>query len=244
MVNAVMVATRRRHPRTSRIAAMATRILRDDFGCFRGQEQQIDVKQDVHLVRVFRRLGIIDGNSANEAIRTARRLNPEFPGELDWPAWWIGQKWCHPTEPNCARCPLTGDCANRADDHNLHPLSEHWGFHHGVDHLDIPYVTVRAAGVKAGSPPDGKPWNLSGRLRRFQRSRPVGHGRESGGVEDCSAGDCGRRVLRGSAWADGAAYQRSGERRPEPCRLSDLLVRFSPRPAGHPRSPEKVGMDG
>ena len=95
------------------IASMATRILRDDFGCFRGQERQIDVKPDVHLVRVFRRLGIIDGDSANEAIRTARRLNPEFPGELDWPAWWIGQKWCHPTEPDCARCPLTGDCAKR-----------------------------------------------------------------------------------------------------------------------------------
>ena len=95
------------------IAAMATRILRDDFGCFRGQERQIDVKPDVHLLRVFRRSGIIDGDSANEAIRTARRLNPEFPGQLDWPAWWIGRQWCHPTEPDCARCPLTGDCAKR-----------------------------------------------------------------------------------------------------------------------------------
>ena len=95
------------------IASMATRILRDDFGCFRGQEWQIDVKPDVHLVRVFRRIGIIDGDSANEVIWAARRLSPEFPGELDWPAWWIGQHWCHPTEPDCARCPLTGDCAKR-----------------------------------------------------------------------------------------------------------------------------------
>jgi endonuclease III len=95
------------------IASMATRILRDDFGCFRGQEWQIDVKPDVHLVRVFRRIGIIDGDSANEVIWAARRLSPEFPGELDWPAWRIGQQWCHPTEPDCARCPLTGDCAKR-----------------------------------------------------------------------------------------------------------------------------------
>ena len=95
------------------IASMTTRILRDDFGCFRGQERQIDVKPDVHLVRVFRRLGIVDDDSANEARRTARRLNPEFPGELDWPAWRIGQLWCHPTEPDCAQCPLTGDCAKR-----------------------------------------------------------------------------------------------------------------------------------
>ena len=95
------------------IASMTTRILRDDFGCFRGQEQQIDVKPDVHLMRVFWRLGIVDDDSPNEAMRAARRLNPEFPGELDWPAWRIGQLWCHPTEPDCAQCPLTGDCAKR-----------------------------------------------------------------------------------------------------------------------------------
>ena len=95
------------------IASMATRILRDDFDCFRGQERQIDVKPDVHLVRVFHRVGFIDGQSANEAIRTARRLSPEFPGELDWPAWRIGQVWCHSTEPDCPQCPLTRDCAKR-----------------------------------------------------------------------------------------------------------------------------------
>jgi len=95
------------------IASMATRILYDDFSCFRGQERQIDVKPDVHLVRVFQRLGIIDADSENEAIRAARRLNPEFPGELDWPAWRIGRLWCRPRRPDCAQCPLTGDCAKR-----------------------------------------------------------------------------------------------------------------------------------
>ena len=97
------------------IASMAIRILRDDFDCFRGQERQIDVKPDLHLLRVFRRVGLIDDDSANQAIRAARarRLNPEFPGEPDWPAWRIGQLWCHSTEPDCGRCPLTGDCAKR-----------------------------------------------------------------------------------------------------------------------------------
>ncbi len=95
------------------IASMTTRILRDDFDYFRGQERQIDVKPDVHLVRVFRRIGLIDDDSANQAVRTARLLNPEFPGALDWPAWRIGQLWCHPTEPDCAQCPLTRDCAKR-----------------------------------------------------------------------------------------------------------------------------------
>ena len=92
------------------IASMATRILYDDFGCFRGQERQIDVKPDTHLIRVFRRLGFIESDSEKEAVSAARRLNPEFPGALDWPAWRIGNLWCRPTAPDCARCPLTKDC--------------------------------------------------------------------------------------------------------------------------------------
>ena len=50
---------------------------------------------DRSLVRVFRRVGFVEGDSANEANRATRRLNPEFPGQLDWPAWRIGQQWCH-----------------------------------------------------------------------------------------------------------------------------------------------------
>ena len=34
--------------------------------------------------------------ASKDAIRTARRLNPEFPGELDQLAWQIGLRWCHP----------------------------------------------------------------------------------------------------------------------------------------------------
>ena len=95
------------------IATMTTRILRDEFGCFTGKEQQIDVKPDIHLVRVFRRTGLTESASANEALYAARHLNPEFPGELDWPAWAIGRQWCHQTAPDCARCPLARDCPKR-----------------------------------------------------------------------------------------------------------------------------------
>ena len=97
----------------SGIASMATRILYDDFGCFRGQERKIDVKPDTHLIRVFRRLGFFDHDSEKEAVSAARRLNPEFPGALDWPAWRIGNLWCHSTKPDCAGCPLTQDCPKR-----------------------------------------------------------------------------------------------------------------------------------
>ena len=62
---------------------------------------------------MFRRLGFIDNDSEKEAVSAARRLNPEFPGALDWPAWRIGNLWCRPTKPDCARCPLTKDCPKR-----------------------------------------------------------------------------------------------------------------------------------
>ena len=96
------------------IASMATRILHDDFGYFTGQElSQIDVKPDVHLVRVFQRLGITRGDSKLEAIQAAQTLNREFPGALDWPAWQIGRRWCRPTKPDCANCDLTEACTKR-----------------------------------------------------------------------------------------------------------------------------------
>lgn len=94
----------------SGIASMATRILYDDFGCFRGQEYQIDVKPDVHVLRVFQRAGLIGSNSEKEAVEVARRLSPDFPGRLDWPAWRIGQVWCHPAQPDCGGCWLAAVC--------------------------------------------------------------------------------------------------------------------------------------
>lgn len=95
------------------IASMTTRILHDDFGHFKGKEWQIDVKPDSLLLRVFRRTGLIDDESADQARSVARRLNPEFPGALDRPAWRIGQRWCRPRAPRCADCPLTRVCAKR-----------------------------------------------------------------------------------------------------------------------------------
>ena len=103
------------------IASMFTRILHDDCGMFRGQEQQIDVKPDMHLMRVFKRTGLTHSKLEKEARNAARTLNPAFPGELDWPAFYIGGKWCHEKkEPNCGECPLEAACPS-AEEFLLHP---------------------------------------------------------------------------------------------------------------------------
>jgi len=70
----------------------------------------MDVKPDVHIVRVFSRLGFISEANETEALKAARRLNPEYPGALDSPTWMIGKKWCAPTQPHCGNCPLNLVC--------------------------------------------------------------------------------------------------------------------------------------
>ena len=92
------------------IAHMTIRILRDDWGKFRGQESEIDVKPDVHVTRVFKRAGLTRAANSRQALEAARRLNPRFPGELDWPAWDVGVNWCRPADPLCGACPLTVAC--------------------------------------------------------------------------------------------------------------------------------------
>lgn len=94
------------------IAHMTIRILLDEFGYDPGPEgrKQIDVKADIHVIRVFYRTGLISNKSADICIQAARQLHPEFPGLLDWPTWEIGRTWCHEHNPDCNGCPLSNVC--------------------------------------------------------------------------------------------------------------------------------------
>jgi endonuclease III len=70
----------------------------------------MDVKPDVHIVRVFQRLGFINVSDSVEALKAARRLNPEYPGALDAPTWVIGKRWCSPFAPQCSVCVVRAVC--------------------------------------------------------------------------------------------------------------------------------------
>lgn len=72
--------------------------------------RNMDVKPDTHIVRVFHRLGFIARPNETDALKAARRLNPEYPGALDPPTWIIGKKWCTPFAPKCHNCPLNEVC--------------------------------------------------------------------------------------------------------------------------------------
>lgn len=79
----------------------------------------MDVKPDVHIVRVFYRLGLITEPDSTKALQAARKFNPEYPGALDAPTWVIGRKWCIPVGPRCKDCPLGNLCSKNIDEENL-----------------------------------------------------------------------------------------------------------------------------
>lgn len=70
----------------------------------------MDIKPDVHTMRVLFRLGAAEEISESAAIDAARNLNPEYPGEIDAPLWIIGRKWCHAQNPACSNCPMGSVC--------------------------------------------------------------------------------------------------------------------------------------
>lgn len=94
-----------------KIGPMAANILVRDFKIPIGNKNSIDISPDVHVRRVFTRLGlIVEGASNEELIFRARELNPTYPGVFDLPAWEIGREWCKPNKPNCPKCYMNGCC--------------------------------------------------------------------------------------------------------------------------------------
>jgi endonuclease III len=70
----------------------------------------MDIKPDVHTMRVLYRLGVSQAVSEQSAIEAARTISPHFPGEIDGVLWETGRTFCRPSDPQCSRCPLDEVC--------------------------------------------------------------------------------------------------------------------------------------
>jgi len=94
-----------------KIATMAANVLARHFKIPMKDYINIDISPDVHVKRVFKRLGFISKDASNdELIYCARELNPMYPGIFDLPCWEIGRNWCRPNKPICDKCYLNDYC--------------------------------------------------------------------------------------------------------------------------------------
>jgi hypothetical protein len=71
---------------------MAVEILARDLGVPITDLSGSDVAYDVHVRRVFLRTGLAEYDDLDHIVEVARRLHPERPGELDFPAWLVGRR--------------------------------------------------------------------------------------------------------------------------------------------------------
>jgi endonuclease III len=94
-----------------KIASMATNILAREFKIPFADYISIDISADVHVRRVFSRLGFCTTDpTVDQVIYKARALYPEFPGIMDHACWEIGRKWCGPTRLECSECYMRDLC--------------------------------------------------------------------------------------------------------------------------------------
>lgn len=96
-----------------KIATMASNILAREFKIPFADHYSIDISADVHIRRVFARLGLTGYNaSIEQVIYKAKALNPKYPGMMDLPCWEIGRKWCKPNmaDLKCVECYMTDLC--------------------------------------------------------------------------------------------------------------------------------------
>jgi len=94
-----------------KIATMATNSLIREYKIPLKNKSHIDISPDVHVRRVFTRIGLIEKNSStDELLYCARSLYPDYPGVFDLPTWQIGRTWCRPDMPDCSSCYITNVC--------------------------------------------------------------------------------------------------------------------------------------
>jgi endonuclease-3 len=97
------------------IANMGVLLIEKGFGVRFSDRTRMDIKSDVHTMRVAYRLGVSEEITEEAAMAATRKMHPAFPGELDAPLWEIGRRWCFALKPNCTDCPMNKDCARRFD---------------------------------------------------------------------------------------------------------------------------------
>jgi endonuclease III len=103
-----------------KISTMATNILYRKFGIEFSEYSCIDISIDVHVIRVMRRLGLVENTGDKNAfkediIQETRRWHPDYPGIFDKVCFKVGRNNCfEDRKPNCSNCILRGICSGNS----------------------------------------------------------------------------------------------------------------------------------
>jgi len=90
-----------------KIATMSANILVREFKIKLDDYFSIDILPDVHIKKVFKRIGFISKEAnSDELIYAAREFYPEYPGIFDLLTWQIERNYCYSINPDCQNCYL------------------------------------------------------------------------------------------------------------------------------------------
>jgi hypothetical protein len=104
-----------------KIASMAANILAREFKVPFADYYSIDISADVHVKRVFARLGFCNPDpTVEQVVYKARALYPQFPGIFDFSCWEIGRKWCKPKKALCNECNMRDICPSASNAQSIH----------------------------------------------------------------------------------------------------------------------------
>lgn len=96
-------------------AALGTLLLVRDFGVSLNNLHCIDIAYDIHIRRIFLRMGLTDKDTLKDVTEVARQICKDFPGSLTLPFWVTGREYCRPSNPNCEECNFKDFCKKRTE---------------------------------------------------------------------------------------------------------------------------------
>lgn len=96
-------------------AALGTLLLVRDFDVPLENLYCIDIAYDVHIRRIFLRMGLTNKDNIKDVTTSARKICNEFPCSLTLPFWVAGIEYCRPANPNCDECYLSQFCMKKTE---------------------------------------------------------------------------------------------------------------------------------
>lgn len=96
-------------------AALGTLLLVRDFDVTLENLYCIDIAYDVHIRRIFLRMGLADRDNIKDVTSKAKEICNDFPGSLTLPFWVAGREYCRPTNPKCEDCYLNTFCMKKTE---------------------------------------------------------------------------------------------------------------------------------